>query len=137
MAEGRQESERETPRSQRIRVIYRSRPENPPPAAATSTDSEEEDHDNIAIPSNQLAVPPPAPTASPSYDRPHGSRDYPNPIAIPTEETQEEEDDGWSFLTQFIGPPPSDDRRPNDGGIATTIVDQERTHFRLPTNHCV
>ena len=47
-----------------------------------------------------------------------------NPIAIPTEETQEEEDDSWSFLTQFIGPPPSsDDRRPNDGGIATTIVD--------------
>ena len=131
-------TESEIPRSQRIRVIYRSRPEDPP-AAAAPTDSEEEDHGDIAIPSNQLAVPPPAPTASPSRDRPHGSRDYPNPIAIaiPTEETQDEEDDGWSFLTQFIGPPPSDDRRPKDGGIATAIVDQERTHFRLPTSHCV
>ena len=105
--------------SQRCKVVFRVKTNDPPVASLLESSDEERDNSDQPIYTTK-------PMAVESHDGtlPTGSNDHPLAQTI-----EEEEDKGdWSFLTQYIGPSPTTSRKNRDN--TSTVVKDEITNFR-------
>ena len=109
-------------KSQSLHLLYRTRPKD------CLVSSGEED-DATVLPSNQLAnqADQRSTSATNVVETPHGSRNLPQ-----QGQEDEEEEDNWNFLTQFIGSPASSNRATQtDNNVDTANL--EAANFRFIT----
>ena len=132
----RSQSQSTKDRSQNFHLLYRTKPED----CLVGSSGEEDD----AMPSNQLLANQANPTnpqrkstpATNVVEIPHGSRETPHGSQNPPQrgrQEDEEEEDNWNFLTQFIGSPASSNRANQNRDNNVNTANLEAANFRFIT----